>query len=312
MTTTRQRQRSRATATPIDRPVAHHRMAADRPSSRKPSGNRFEAKRQNLERQAGLRRLRIVLGLTLITSLAVGAIAFVNSTWFDVDSISVIGADRSDPDLIVEASGIELGQGLHEVDQQAAVDGIALVPWIGEATVERMWTGEIIISVIERPPSAALTAGRRFALVDEHGRQLEIVDRRPEGYLPIRGIESSGVAGEPAPTEALPVIALLGALPPDVEQQVAGITVADRHLYLDLVIGGRVDFGDGSELGAKLQAAETLLARVDLRCLDTIDVRVPTAPVVTRRGPSDAGQASGDGTTQSEAGEEPDSAPVDC
>ena len=292
---------------------AHHRMAADRPSPRKPSGNRFEAKRLDLERRAGLRRLRIVLGCTLVTSLAVGLIAFVNSSWFDVDSISVTGADRSDPDLIVAASGIELGQGLLDVDQEAASQGVALVPWIGQATVERAWTGEIVITVEERPPSAALPAGRRFALVDEHGRQLEIVDRRPDGYLPIRGIESSGVAGEAAPTEALPVIALLDALPADVASQVAGVTVEERHLYLDLVVGGRVDFGDGSELAEKLQSVETILARVDLSCLDTIDVRVPAAPVVTRRGNlAEAGESSGDGTTQSEPEQEPDSAPGDC
>lgn len=292
---------------------AHHRMAADRPSPRKPSGNRFEAKRLDLERRAGLRRLRIVLGLTFVTSFAVGVIAFINSSWFDVDSISVTGADRSDPDLIVAASGIELGQGLLEVDREAASAGVALVPWIGEATVERSWTGEIVITVAERPPSAALSAGGRFALVDDHGRQLEIVDRRPDGYLPIRGITSSGVAGEPAPSEALPVIALLDALPADVRAQVSGVTVEERHLYLDLAIGGRVDFGDGSELAEKLQSVETMLARVDLSCLDTIDVRVPAAPVVTRRGvPTETGESSGEGTTQSEPKQEPDYALADC
>lgn len=296
--------------------VINHRAAA---------ANRFEAKRLEHERRAGLRRLRLVLALTVVTSLAVGTIAFINSTWFDVDSIAVIGNDRADPEEIIEASGIELGQGLHEVNRGGAVAGIVLVPWVGSATVERGWTGEIVISVEERPPSAALPAGNRFALVDEHGRQLEIVTVRPDGYVPILGIESSGVAGEPAPTDALPVIALLGALPPEMARQVASVTVADRHLYLDLSIGGRVDFGDGSDLAQKLQTAETMLARVDLRCLDTIDVRVPSAPVVTRLVDLDAAEpiggetgdqtgdeSSGGDLTQSEAGEEPDSVGPDC
>lgn len=292
---------------------AHHRMAGSQGSPRKPSGDRFAAKRLDLERRAGLRRLRIVLGLTFVTSSAIGLIAFINSSWFDVDSISVVGTERSDPDLIVAASGIEIGQGLLEVDRQAATVGVELVPWIGVATVDRSWTGEILISVEERPPSAAIPAGNRIALVDEHGRQLEIVDRRPDGYLPIRGIEGSGVAGEPAPTEALPVIALLDALPAEVASQVSGVTVEERHLYLDLSAGGRIDFGDGSELGLKLQSAETMLARVDLSCLDTIDVRVPAAPVLTRRGQAvDSEGASGEGTTQSEPQEEPDSGRGDC
>lgn len=284
-----------------------------KPAAHRPSADRFEAKRLDLERRAGLRRLRIVLGLTAVTSLAVGLIAFINSSWFDVDTISIVGTERADPEDILAASGIEIGQGLLDVDSSAAADNIELVPWIGVATVERPLNGEIVITVEERPPSAAIPAGSRFALVDEHGRQLEIVNRRPDGYLPIQGIEGSGVAGEPAPAELLPVIALLGALPDEIEVEVAAVAVEDQHLYLELVNGGRADFGDGSDLGAKLQSFETMLARVDLVCLDTIDVRVPAAPVVTRRGSdSDRPVTGGEGTTQSEPQEEPDSGLGDC
>lgn len=251
-----------------------------------------------------------------MTSLAVGVIAFINSSFFDVDTIAVRGTERANPEDIVAASGIEIGQGLLEVDIDQAARDIEMVPWIGSAVVERPLNGEILITVEERPPSAAVPAGGRFALVDEHGRQLEMVDSRPDGYLPIVGIEGSGVAGEPAPAEVLPVIALLGALPPEVEAQVSGVAVDEQHLYLELVAGGRADFGDGSQLGEKLQSFETVLSRVDLVCLDTIDVRVPAAPVVTRRGSGSAGEApggeSGEETTQSEPQEEPDSGAGDC
>jgi len=130
---------------------------------------------------------------------------------------------------------------------------------------------------------ALLAAATRYALVDDHGRQLEIVDRRPEGYMPVIGIESSGVAGEAAPDTALPVIALLDALPADVEQQITAVVFEDEQLFLDLMVGGRANFGDGSNLGPKLQALETMLASVDLSCLATIDLRVPAAPALTRR-----------------------------
>jgi hypothetical protein len=53
-------------------------------------------------------------------------------------------------------------------------------------------------------------------------------------------------------------------------------------LALDLADGGRVELGDDRQLDLKVEAFRTVVARVDLRCLDTIDLRVPTHPVVTR------------------------------
>lgn len=278
--------------------------------------DRFEARRLANERRQGLQRLRWVIGLAAVTSLAVGVVAFINSSLFDVDEIEVSGADRADPADIVAASGLDLGQGLLEVDLPAAVASIELVPWIDTATVNRSWGGTIQIEVTERPPAVAIAAGPRFALVDHHGRQLELVDRRPTGQLPIHGIEGSGVAGEPAPSEILPVIALVEALPAETLDRVAAVAVDGESIELELVGGGLVLLGRGVDLGAKIQAFETLLARVDLTCLDTIDVRVPEAPVVRRTTPLDPlGPSAGSDPSETgdeAAGEEPDSAPVDC
>lgn len=243
---------------------------------------RFEARRLDVERREGLRRLRLVLGLAAVTSLAVGVVAFVNSSWFDVDEITVAGNERSTSEEIVEASGIDPGDGLLEVDLDGAARSVELVPWVGTAEIDRSWLGTIRITVTERPPLAAIPTEAGFALVDEHGRQLEIVDQRPDGFVPIRGIQGSGVAGEAAPDEILPVIALIEALPTETADRVASVAVLGGDIHLELVDGGLANLGDGSDLGRKLQAFETVLARVDLSCLDTVDVRVPEAPVVTR------------------------------
>lgn len=274
--------------------------------------DRFQARRLEVERRQGLRRLRLVLGLAAVTSVAVAVVAFVNSSWFDVDDVTVAGNERAASAAIVDASGIRIGQGLLEVDLDAAARSVELVPWVGTASVSRSWTGSIEISVVERPPSAVIPAVGGFALVDDHGRQLEIVERRPEGYLPITGIEGSGVAGEPAPDAILPVVALAEALPEEIVQRVSAIALIGADIHLELVDGGRANLGDGVDLGPKLQAFETVLARVDLTCLDTIDVRVPDAPVVTRTADLPPIGQGLPGATGIAAGEEPDSAPVDC
>ncbi len=278
-----------------------------------------------VERREGLRRLRTVIGLTVVSTFAIATIGFLNSSAFNVDEVMVTGNERSDPALIIEESGIEVGQGLLEVDMDGATQAVEMVPWVGTAEVKRDWTGTITINVVERGPSIVVPAGDRFALVDVHGRQLEVVDRRPEGFMPIRGIEGSGVAGEPAPAEAVPLIALLDALPEDIESQIVGVEVSDGQLQLDLAVGGTANFGDGSDLGLKLQALETMLATVDLTCVNTIDLRVPSAPALTRKsglagtaatteGATDGGAAeeSGGLTAESNAGENPDSGAPYC
>ena len=279
--------------------------------------DRFAGRRMAEERRQGLRRLRLVLGLTFVTSLAVGIIGFLNSSSFDVDEVVVSGNERADAAMITQASGIELGQALLEVDLAGAVSNVELVPWVGTAEVIREWNGSIEIVVTERGPSAVINAGPSFALIDEHGRQLEIVDRRPEGFVPVLGIEGSGVAGEAAPDASLPIVALLEAMPVEVEDQIDAVALENGNLFLDLSVGGRANFGGGTDLGPKLQALETMLATVDMTCVQSVDLRVPSAPALTRN--SSAVQATAEGnisTTESDgqAGgiEEPDSGHLDC
>ncbi len=323
--TTTGRTRKSASATGTTRTTARTRSAGPRTNARSAAGSgpprkpskradrdRFQARRLEVERRQGLRRLRLVIGLAAVTSVAVAVVAFVNSSWFDVDDVTVAGNERAASDAIVDASGIRVGQGLLEVDLDAATRSVELVPWVGTASVSRSWTGSIEISVVERPPSAVIPATGGFALVDDHGRQLEIVERRPDGYLPITGIEGSGIAGEPAPDTILPVVALAEALPDEIIARVSAIAVIGGDIHLELVEGGRANLGDGIDLGAKLQAFETVLARVDLSCLDTIDVRVPAAPVVTRTADLPPIGQGLPGATGIAAGEEPDSGPVDC
>jgi cell division protein FtsQ len=184
------------------------------------------------------------------------------------------------------------------------------------ATIDRGWTGEVTIDVVEREPAAVIEADGGFAIVDVEGRQVEVSARRPEGYLAIDGLVGSGIAGDPAPDGVLGAVSLLRALPAPVAEQVAGVAVTERGLRIELVDGGGVDFGDGTELAAKLQAFETILARVDLRCLDTIDVRVPAAPTVSRRGDlvDDGADGSDDPSPadQADNGKVPDSPFADC
>jgi cell division septal protein FtsQ len=244
----------------------------------------MEARRSSVARQEGIRRLWIVGGLTMVASLAIVAIAVVNSSWLDVERVSIVGAERSDPQQIVTASAIVIGDPLADLDAAAVEAAVLEVPWVAGASVSRSWGGEVTIEVVERVGVVALPTGSRYALVDGAGQQVEVVSERPEGFIPVAGVQESGVPGQPVSADGQLVVNLVGQLNPSIAGLTTGIAVEQGRLMIELASGGRANLGDDRALADKLVALETVLARVDLSCIEVIDVRVPSAPTVRRAG----------------------------
>ena len=265
---------------------------------------RLAARRASVAKKASAKRLRSVAIVSGIAALAIIAIALSNSSWLDVDAIEVVGVERADPRQIVNASGIEPGSPLIEVDLSRSTAAVRDVPWVADATIDRSFDGTITIAVTERVGVVAIPVGSRFAMVDRTGRQLELVEAQPDAFLPVVGVEASGVPGQQLDDAGLAVVSLVEALTPTVREASSGIVVAEDRLQLELAIGGRADLGDERGLGDKLGALETILARVDLACVAVIDVRVPDAPTVRRAAPAETGgdQAAVRTETESETG----------
>ncbi|MGF1597394.1 MAG: cell division protein FtsQ/DivIB [Acidimicrobiales bacterium] len=257
-------------------------MTATRTRSTRRVDPRLQARRQTVARRDGLRRLRFVAALTATATLAIVAVAVAHSSWLDIERVDVIGAERASPQQIVTASGILIGEPLVDVDSDEVATAVARVPWVAEASVDRVWTGSVRISIVERVGVVALPAGSRYAVVDRTGQQLEVVSDQPEGFVPVVGVEASGVPGQQIDDDILHLVHLVEAMTPGVAAVTDRLTIEDGRLIVELSVGGRADLGDDRDLAAKLAALETVLARVDLACLDTIDVRVPEAPTVRR------------------------------
>lgn len=250
---------------------------------------RLAARRRSVKRSEGRRRLRTLMALSIITISAIAALALLQSSWMDVDVVVIEGSAKTDHSLIETAAGIELGEALVELDLGEVEQSVLLLPWIATAEATREWNGTITLVVTERTPSIALRTppngehpNGQYALVDRSGRQLDVVDDRPYGFMPIAGLIASGEPGQPAPSEAHGLIRLLDLMSPERQQEVAQIVIDERSIYLDLTRQGRVRLGNDSGLAEKLVSLDTILATVDLRCLWEIDVRVHTAPAVTR------------------------------
>ena len=126
-------------------------------------------------------------------------------------------------------------------------------------------------------------------MLDRDGRVLSL--GAATGLPTITGLAPAGppgssVAQTPGAGDALLVAASLpNAIDPGPATQVQAIVVADGTLRLALFGGPAVILGTADQLDGKLSALRTILQRVDLRTVTTIDLRIPDEPVLTRGGP---------------------------
>lgn len=244
---------------------------------------RLVARRVEVLRRQGRRRLRVVLVAAALAATALaGWWVMLRSPLLDVDAVTVEGAAMTATEDIIAASGITEGEPLVDVDTSGARAAIADLPWVHEVRSDRTLAGHVRFRVTERSAVAVVPGTTGWLLVDADGRVLEHLDEVPADVVVVDGprwqVAPGGWVGEGA-LGALEVAALL---PVGLRSRVTAVEIGDDALDLVLFGGGRVALGDAAELDDKFLAALTLLVRVEGACLDTIDVRAPAVPVLTR------------------------------
>lgn len=245
---------------------------------------RIRQRRIDVARESGRRRLRRVLVLAALTVALLAAVAVALSPLVDVDRIRVRGAGVTAPEAIVAASAIEIGDPMLRLDVDAAAERIAALAWIDSVEVRRDFPASVEIVVTERRPVAIVGADDGALLVDGDGRVLGALEAR---FADLPRLTASAL-GEPGAVVAddvralLPLAASVGAAL-DGRSVTVGGDVDDVELVLADEVIARV--GPVTDVEAKLRALSTVLDQVDLTCVETIDVRVPERPVLTRDEP---------------------------
>lgn len=244
---------------------------------------RVQARRVEVMRLRGRRRLKVLLVLCVGTLIALGAWwTVLHSPWFDVDAVTVQGVERTDPAEVIAAADIEVGQPLLNIETSAAEQAVAALPWVATVDADAGLGGEVSLVVTERVPVAAVPGADGWLVVDADGRVLEHRVGVPTDVTVVEGrawnAEPGGWIGE----GALPALDVAALLPANLRTIVASVRSDARGLQLVLFGGGVVELGDALELDQKFLSTLTLLMRVDLGCLDRIDVRAPRVPVLTR------------------------------
>jgi hypothetical protein len=248
-----------------------------------PVDPRIRARRAEVQRDAGRRRLRRLVDVGLVLAVVAGFAGALRSPLLDIDRVVVTGAARSGRDAVLDASGVERGQQLMDLDLRGAGERVAALPWVLDVTVSRRLDGTVRLEVQERTPVALLADGDRVSLVDATGRVVgPSPDGTPTDLVRLDGLDGAELApGSQVPEDALPALQVAAALAERLPGAVATLSVGPE-LMGELVVGGQVILGGPERLAAKLRSLATVLAQVDLTCLGSVDLRAPGNPVLTR------------------------------
>lgn len=241
----------------------------------------------DVRRDAGRRRLKRLLVLITVALVALVTVIVLRSPILDVDEIEVRGAVMTDAATVRDLLGIDAGDPLLLADLAAASAAVESLPWVEEAQVSRDLPGGIVVRVVEREPVAIVSAGGRAVLVDRTG--VVLADAPPSSFPPYVYVIAGDVPPEPGAAFA-PELETAIVVAERLRTNPSGAVVAVHptpSLRLQLAGGGTVEFGDAGSLDAealdaRIEAFRTVHAGVDLSCVASIDLRIPTHPVLTR------------------------------
>jgi cell division protein FtsQ len=238
---------------------------------------RIRERRIEVQREAGRRRLRVLLVVSSVLS-AVGLVFLaVTSPMLAVGHIRIAGAQHVTNAQVADASGVHMHDHLLFVDLGAAAHRIEQLPWVEHASVHRVLPNTLKISVVEYTPAAYVPVAGGVMLVAANGHVITRAATAPPHVVQVRGVRQPPAAGALlSPPDAAGVAA---QLPPALAQLVAAVDVGGNALSLDLVGGGTIRLGNASALGAKAASALAVLAHLAGRPFTYIDVSTPDRPL---------------------------------
>ena len=258
------------------------------PKPKEPIDPRIRARRIEVQRTEGRKRLRRVGILGIAVAVAALLWWVTMSPLLDVDAFRVQGAAHTGESAVLDAIGIRRGDALLTADVGGAADALAELPWVATAKVRRAWPGAVSITVVERTPIAAIAAkGGGWVVVDRGGRQLAVEQEPALGLVRVAGRTLAPSLGAPAGERYQGALDLAAVVPETLRPAIASLwPQRDGTIEATVALppGGTATtrFGAPDQLESKLLALAAVLERADLANVRIIDLRVPGAPALTR------------------------------
>lgn len=202
--------------------------------------------------------------------------ALANSAGFRITSVVINGRKQLSQDEILAIGGVSGRSSLLFLDADAVRDKLKANPWIADATVLKLYPGQLMIELTERKAYALWQEAGRLSVIADDGAVLEPYVSRRFLSLPL-------VVGKGADIQARDFLALLARYPQVNSVTKAAIYVGERRWNLRLKDGLDIrlpeqDVGNALAMLSKLDKEDRLFSRdivaVDMRLPDRLVVQL--------------------------------------
>lgn len=202
--------------------------------------------------------------------------ALANSAGFRITTVAINGRKQLTQDEVLASGGVNGRSSLLFLDAAAVRDRLKANPWIADATVLKLYPGQLQIDIVERQAFALWQQDGRLSVISDDGTVLE-------PYLSRRFVALPLVVGKGAETHARDFLALLARYPQVHAVTKAAIFVGERRWNLRLNDGLDIrlpenDVGNALASLSKLDRDDRLFSRdivaVDMRLPDRLTVQL--------------------------------------
>jgi cell division protein FtsQ len=200
--------------------------------------------------------------------------AIANSAGFRITTVAINGRRQLSQDEVLGIGGVNGRSSLLFLDAAVVRDKLKANPWIADATVQKLYPGQLRIDIVERSAFALWQQDGRLSVIADDGAVLEPYVSRRFLSLPL-------VVGKGAETRARDFLALLARYPQVNSVTKAAIFVGERRWNLRLKDGLDIRLPE-NEVGNALAALSTLDKddRLFSRDIVAVDMRLPDRLIV--------------------------------
>jgi cell division protein FtsQ len=212
----------------------------------------------------------------LTSALSDARNAIANSAGFRITAVAINGRKQLTQDEVLAIGGVNGRSSLLFLDAAVVRDKLKANPWIREATVLKLYPGQVQIDIVERSAFALWQQDGRLSVISDDGAVLEPYVSRRFVSLPL-------VVGKGAETRARDFLALLARYPQVRAATKAAVFVGERRWNLRLKDGLDIrlpenDVDNALAALSKLDKEDRLFSRdivaVDMRLPDRLTVQL--------------------------------------
>jgi len=202
--------------------------------------------------------------------------SIANSAGFRITAVAINGRKQLSQDEVLATGGVNGRSSLLFLDAAVVRDKLKANPWIADATVLKLYPGQLQIDIVERSAFALWQQDGRLSVISDDGVVLQ-------PYVSRRFISLPLVVGKGAETRARDFLALLARYPQVRAATKAAIFIGERRWNLRLNDGLDIrlpenDIGNALAALSKLDKEDRLFSRdivaVDMRLPDRLTVQL--------------------------------------